>query len=69
MSMLYKLTQYKEVEYLNHKIKFSIFMLNELGAYSIILYIYDKLLDSYYIRQFNNEDKCVKFLENKIGKK
>ena len=69
MSTLYKLTQYKEVEYLNHKIKLSIFVLTESNTYSIILYIYDKLLDSYYLRQFSNEATCVEFLKSKIGNK
>ena len=69
MSTLYKLSQYKEVKYLNHNIKLSTFTLAETGEYSLILYIYDKSLDSYYLRQFNNEAKCVEFLESKIGKK
>lgn len=69
MSVLYKLTRYKEVNYVNHNIKLSIFTLTETRDYSIILFIYDKLLDSYYLRQFNNEAKSVEFLESKIGKK
>ena len=69
MTTLYKLTQYKQADYKNHTIKLSIFVLTESTDYSIILYIYDKKLDSYYLRQFNNEDKCVEFLQSKIGKK
>jgi hypothetical protein len=68
MSVLYKLTQYKEVACPNHDIKLSIFTLTETSKYSIILYIYDKLMDSYYLKQFSSEDKCVEFLQDKIKK-
>ena len=69
MTTLYKLTQYKEVDYKNHKIKLSIFVLTEASKYSIILTIYDKALDSYYLKQFDDESKCIEFLKNKIGDK
>ena len=69
MSVLFKLTQYKEVDYLNHTIRLSIFTLTESAKFSIMLFVYDKLLDSYYLKQFSNEEKCVEFLQSKIGKK
>lgn len=69
MKLLYNLEQYKDVNFGNYNIKLSIFILTESTKYSIILYIYDKILDSYYIKQFDNESKCVKFLESKIDRK
>lgn len=66
MTNLYKLIQYKQTNYKNYTIKLSTFVLTESDNYSIIIYIYDKLLDSYYLRQFNDEAKCVKFLQSKI---
>lgn len=66
MTTLFKLIQYKQTNYKNYTIKLSTFVLTESEDYSIMLLIYDKLLDSYYLRQFNDEAKCVKFLKSKI---
>lgn len=68
-SIGYTLTQYKEVEYEKYIIKLSILVLTNSKEYSIMMLVYSKLLDSYFIKQFNSEDSSIQFLKTKIGNK
>lgn len=59
----YKLVKFQEKDYGKFTVKLSI--LQFTNSYSIIMYFHDKLYDSYYVKQFNDEKLAVIYLESK----
>lgn len=60
----YQFTQYKEMDYGTFTLRLSVVQF--AYEYSIMMHFYDKVLDSYYLKQFNNESLAVEFLTNRI---
>lgn len=56
----YKLTTLPEKDFTNHTIKISILQLE--SKYSIILVIHNRMFDSYYVKQFENDIDCIKYM-------
>ena len=66
-SIEYLLTRYTDVDIKHHQIKMSILTLSNSKKTSIMLLIYNSFLDSYSIRQFDDEQKCIAFLTARFG--
>jgi hypothetical protein len=57
----YKFTKFKVKNFGVYDVSLSV--LQSEQKYSIMCFLYNKLYDTYFIKQFNDEEEAVKYLE------